>query len=104
VVLRSGRNTLLVKVDQCLGPHLFYLRLGDNPLDRGFALAEVGLWKEAAAAFARGDPQFSDWHFNSYCSALVHLEAGNVAAYRRLATTMLERYGVESPSGDLLRT
>src|SRR5262249_12424961 len=86
------------------GSFWFRVRLADNALDRGLALAEVGLWKEGAAAFARGDPQFSDWHFTSYCSALVHLEAGNVAAYRRLATTMLERYGVESPSGDLLRT
>jgi tetratricopeptide (TPR) repeat protein len=105
VMLKPGRNTLLVKANDNDGSFWFRVRLADNALDRGLALAEVGLWKEAAAAFARRfEGQSSDWDFHWYCGALSHLQAGDVEAYRQLATTMLKRYGVASATMDVLRT
>src|SRR5262249_15063266 len=51
VTLRNGRNTLLMRVTKTDGGHQFILRLGDDPASQGFALAEMGLWKEAVEAW-----------------------------------------------------
>jgi serine/threonine protein kinase/tetratricopeptide (TPR) repeat protein len=105
VMLKPGRNTLLVKANDNDGSFWFRVRLADYAMDRGLALGEVGLWKEAAEAFARRfEGQSLDWDFHWYCGALSRLQAGNVEAYQQLATTMLKRYGVASATMDVLRT
>src|SRR5262249_50483587 len=54
VTLRPGRNPLLAKVANTLPPKSYLcMRIADNPLDRGWALAEPGLWDEAAACWRK---------------------------------------------------
>ncbi|HKB38294.1 MAG TPA: tetratricopeptide repeat protein, partial [Gemmataceae bacterium] len=103
VTLRAGRNTLLAKVSNVSGrQNLLFLdvRLGDSPLDRGLALAEMGLWQEAAPHFIKGfEKQVdSEPHF----SAPVVLLSGRVEAYRRLCAGLLTRFGdTADPDGAL---
>jgi serine/threonine protein kinase/Flp pilus assembly protein TadD len=85
VTLRPGRNTLLVKVIRGEEGHHFFLRLGDEPSSRGFTLAEMGLWKEAAEAwkplFAENLPSDS-WLWHQYAPWL--LLSGDDEGYRKL--------------------
>ena len=59
----------------------------------GMVRAELGQWKEAAADFAKAvelqeaDVRVWYWH------ALVRLQAGDHAAYRKICAAMLERFG-----------
>src|SRR5262249_27257174 len=73
VTLRPGRNTILVKVLKGEGGHHFTLRLDDDPASRGIALAEMGLWKEAAGAwkplFAENLPN-DHWLWYQYAAFL----------------------------------
>src|SRR5262249_56520743 len=82
VTLRKGRNTLLVRVAKADGGHQFILRLGDDPGSQATALAEMGLWKEAAEAwkplFARDLPDPCLW---SVYGAALRL-SGAEQAYR----------------------
>lgn len=48
VVLRSGRNTILVKVSKLAAGHAFQMRLSDGAYDRALAAAKFGLWDDAA--------------------------------------------------------
>jgi len=94
VTLRAGRNTLLAKVAHADGPHDLYVRLGDNPIDRGEALAELGLWPEAAALYTQGLAQGSpeDLEFYRRLATLL-LAAGDREGYRRACVEMLEQFG-----------
>jgi tetratricopeptide (TPR) repeat protein len=94
ITLQAGRNTVLVKVNNSVRDHNFYLRLADDPLDRAFALAELTLWPEAATQaareFARGAPFGSQaWH--RYAALLVL--TGDRDGNRRHCQAMLERFG-----------
>ena len=94
VTLRAGRNTLLAKVTHPEGLHDLHVRLGDNPIDRGEALAELGLWPQAAAlytqALAEGAPE--DFEFYRRLATL-SLAAGDRAGYHHTRARMLEQFG-----------
>jgi tetratricopeptide (TPR) repeat protein len=55
VTLRSGRNTLLVRVSHGSGGHSLRLRTDDFELDRAYLLAEFGRWSEAGNLLDRAD-------------------------------------------------
>jgi serine/threonine-protein kinase len=95
VVLRPGRNTLLLKVtNQDPGLHRFRLRLADGPLDRGILLAEKGQWPEAAAELARAqDPLRADDPAFTVAYSRVLLAAGDVARYEQHQAQVWERFG-----------
>src|SRR5262249_23185762 len=91
--LKPGRNTLLVKVNNYEKTFYFRVRLDDNPLDRGFAAAEVGLWDEAAKAFGKAIERQKD---NVHLPRLyAHFLAfpGDLGGYRRHCTRMLGQFG-----------
>jgi serine/threonine protein kinase/tetratricopeptide (TPR) repeat protein len=94
VTLRPGRNTLLVKVIRGEGEHHFFLRLGDEPVSRGFMFGELGLWKEAAEAwkplFAEGLPG-DHWLWHHYARWL--LLSGDNDGYRKLRERVLRQAG-----------
>ncbi len=94
VTFKAGRNILLCKISQELGPHYLYLRVADYPFDRAMLHASLGLWDEAAAEFARGlDRQpFAAPEVYRSC-AQAQLVAGDTAGYRRCLGRMFERYG-----------
>src|SRR5262249_2045603 len=100
VTLRAGRNTLLAKVSNLSGrQNLLFLdvRLGDSPLDRGLALAEMGLWQEAAPHLIKGFEKSVD--SEPYHTAPIVLLSGRVEAYQRLCAGLLARFG-ETASPD----
>ncbi len=100
VVLRAGRNTLLVKVASPGAPRFFRLRFDDRPLDRAFHRADLGLWSDAVGEFRCWlervgpaeveDPQV----WRAY--PLLLLAAGDTEGYRGQCAHLLERYG-ENP-------
>jgi tetratricopeptide (TPR) repeat protein len=93
VTLRAGRNTLLAKATAADGTHDLYVRLGDDPIDRGNALAEMALWPEAAALYARqmsqGPPEDPEFHRRL---AILLLAAGDREGYQRAAAEMIGRF------------
>ncbi|MBI1917216.1 MAG: protein kinase [Planctomycetes bacterium] len=94
VTLRAGRNTLLAKVSNRSGrsPHLYLdVRLGDSPLDRGLAFAEMGLWQESAPHFIKAFEKSVDEE--GYFTAPVLVLSGRVEAHRRLCAELLARFG-----------
>jgi serine/threonine protein kinase len=94
VTLRAGRNTLLAKATSAGAVHDFLVRLGDDPIDRGDALAEQGRWSEAAALYGQrltqGPPE--DFEFHRRLATLL-LAAGDRAGYRRVAAEMVRQFG-----------
>jgi tetratricopeptide (TPR) repeat protein len=58
---------------------------------RGSAYAERGEWKEAAADFARAIELDPDNPLHQYRQAMVRLELGETAGYRKLCADMLAR-------------
>lgn len=97
VTLKAGRNTLLCKIGQEKGPLLLYLRIADNPLDRAMLHAQLGLWDEAAAEFARGIDLQPSANAQIYrFSSGARLVVGDTAGYRRCLARMFERYDKES--------
>jgi serine/threonine-protein kinase len=93
VTFRAGRNTLLAKVTNHIGPHFLWLRIADNPFDQAALRADMGLWDDAATLFARGlDRQPSvDSILYRHC-ALAHLLVGDKAGYRRYLDRMFAPY------------
>jgi serine/threonine protein kinase/tetratricopeptide (TPR) repeat protein len=84
VVLRRGRNTIVVKG---YSDSLLTLRLGDHPFDRGMELARYGQWKEAADSLEVGLRRSSEAYMHEYpfrCLAAFRLAAGDVEAVRNL--------------------
>src|SRR5262249_32213443 len=74
--------------------HYFRVRVADTPLDRGRELVELGLWKDAAASFAKGFRRESPdgyWHWSVYASTL--LAAGDEDGYRRHCVEMADLFG-----------
>jgi tetratricopeptide (TPR) repeat protein len=92
VTLRAGRNTLLVKVNNGIGPCYFRLRLADGPIDRAFALAEMGLWDEAAEQMRQANPHRIRDAWLSVRFAQLLLAAGDVEGYRRQCEWMLQQF------------
>jgi tetratricopeptide (TPR) repeat protein len=93
VQLSRGRNTLLVRVNKFNNDHAFVLRIAANPMDQAFEKAALGLWPEAAAELTqlqeRG--QLNHWwqrHYFAICLAA----AGDWAAYRKFAASMVEEF------------
>lgn len=98
VTLRPGRNTFVMKVMKAEDGHSFIFRLGDDPASRGFMLAEMGLWKEAAEAwkplFAQELPDH--WLWPQY-GLLLRL-SGDDEGYRKLRERVLQQVGsIENP-------
>ncbi len=100
VVLRPGRNTVMVKA---VLPH-FYASLGDCPFDRGCEFARFGLYKQAADALGqaftppRDRPGNLHWQFRQ---AMYALEAGDTEEYRTRATELLTRFQKSSNPAEL---
>jgi serine/threonine protein kinase/formylglycine-generating enzyme required for sulfatase activity/tetratricopeptide (TPR) repeat protein len=93
VTLNAGRNTLLCKISQDWGPHLLYLRIADNPFDRAILHAQLGLWEEAAALYARGIDRRAPADPSLYVRCIhAQLLVGDTAGYRRYLARMLERF------------
>jgi tetratricopeptide (TPR) repeat protein len=92
VTLRPGRNTLLVKVNNVTESYYFRLRLADGPIDRAFALAEMGLWDEAAEQMRRANlhGMRDPWFSARYAELL--LASGDVEGYRRHCERMLQQF------------
>jgi tetratricopeptide (TPR) repeat protein len=92
VLLRAGRNVLLVKVSQIDGPHDLLLRIADNPFDRAWARAELGLWNEAASFVTQAlDRRSRSETESERMFAPVLLLAGDSSGYRRLCAEMVQR-------------
>jgi eukaryotic-like serine/threonine-protein kinase len=93
VMLRAGRNTLLVKVSHTTGPHSLCVRLADNPFDRGYVLARLALWKEASALWTEAAERGMIEHPNTrvYHETFL-LAAGDAAEYSRYRAGLVERY------------
>ncbi len=94
VTLKAGRNVLLVKVGNGIVEHRFYLSAGGTAFDRGLALAERGLWREAGEFTAKAlaaEPALhpTDW----VQDAILKRVAGDEAGYRRAAARLMDRYG-----------
>jgi tetratricopeptide (TPR) repeat protein len=80
VTLRVGRNTLLTKATSAGAVHDFLVRLGDDSIDHGDALAEQGRWSEAAALYGKR-------------LTTLLLAAGDRAGYRGVAAEMVRQFG-----------
>jgi tetratricopeptide (TPR) repeat protein len=94
VTLHAGRNVLLAKVSNFLGPHYLNLRLGDDPLARGDALVNLGLWDEAAAEYVRAMERGGLPNSHEERTAAVVLPAaGDEERYRQLCRRLVEKYG-----------
>jgi tetratricopeptide (TPR) repeat protein len=103
VTLKAGRNTLLCKISQEIGPHCLYLRIADNPFDRAYLHAQLGLWDEAAAEFACGiDRQRNAFPEHYVRCAHAHALLGDTAGYRSYVALMFKRYDKDSPPYDWL--
>jgi serine/threonine protein kinase/predicted Zn-dependent protease len=89
LTLRPGRNTLLVKANNRKGPYYFRVRFTENTVERALARAEVGLWDEAAAEFARAQDRYLGQNAQRQY-ALWLLAAGKTDAYRRQCARMRE--------------
>jgi tetratricopeptide (TPR) repeat protein len=90
VTLRAGRNTLLAKVTPKSHSQLLAVRLGDNPVDRGLILNELGMWEEACSWFARAFArQQHDESVAVYYAGLLVFK-GERDAYRRLCAETLK--------------
>jgi tetratricopeptide (TPR) repeat protein len=97
VSLRAGRNTLLVQVTAATADCSLRLRIGDSPFDRGFTLAELGLWDEAKPLFERAVertdmPNPASW--GDYLA--VYAASGDLDGLRRIARRTFDRFGKQS--------
>lgn len=63
---------------------------------RASAYAEREQWQEAAADFAKAAELKADHSFHKYCEALIRIQVGDIAAYRRICDEMLERFAQET--------
>ena len=100
VTLRAGRNMLLAKASSAAEYHSVIVRIADGPLDRAIALAELGLWDEAAALWRKGlvgEREGDVWASGRYAGLL--LAAGDRAAYREHCAKMREVFRTWSWSG-----
>ncbi len=93
VTLRTGRNTLLVRTRPTGETDGFLCRFHDHPSERVRALADLGLWAEAAAQQA---PLLQDWADDSQVwqrHARFLLAAGDLTEYQAVCARMFERFG-----------
>ena len=100
VTLRAGRNMLLAKASSAAEYHSVIVRIADGPLDRAIALAELGLWDEAAALWRKGlvgEREGDVWASGRYAGLL--LAAGDRAAYREHCAKMRVVFRTWSWSG-----
>jgi serine/threonine protein kinase/Flp pilus assembly protein TadD len=108
VVLRKGRNTVLVRSAGPADGHALNVRLADGPADRGLLRSVQGLWAEAAddltTALGR-DGLRGDFFLRSRQSLML-FAAGRTAAFRAELPRMIEEFGATtSPyvANDLMR-
>src|SRR5262249_51889354 len=95
VVLRKGRNTLLVRSAATTGVHWLNVRLADGPADRGLLHYNQGLWAEAADELGctldrgglRGDYFLRARHLNALAAA------GRMDDYRAGVVRLLAEFG-----------
>jgi tetratricopeptide (TPR) repeat protein len=95
VVLRQGRNTVVVRAAAAAGPYCLNVRLGDNPVDRGLLRFDQGLWAEAAdelgLALSRGGLKNDTCVRRKHLTAL--LAAGRIDEHRAGVARMLAEFG-----------
>ena len=98
VTLRSGRNTLLVRVSDGSGNHRLRLRSVDFELDQAYLLAEFGRWSEAADAFDRADRRGQFLHPWARAHQVEFLAAlGDRDRYLRAASLLVDFDGPVHP-------
>jgi serine/threonine protein kinase/Flp pilus assembly protein TadD len=84
IVLKKGRNTILVKG---FADSVLTVRLGDHPYDRGMELARYAQWKEAADLIEEGLRRSSEAYQHEFPFrnlAACRLAAGDLQAVRKL--------------------
>ena len=92
VVLRKGRNRILVKA--ATGTD-WSLRVGDSPLDRALTFVERRLWPEAAALYQNDPSVVRDAGLNAHAHfTKIALLAGEEQFDRDLCVELFERYRV----------
>jgi tetratricopeptide (TPR) repeat protein len=95
VTLRAGKNTLLVKVRNGIGDFGLMMRLADDPLDEGLALADLGLWEKAAPLLRRASADFGPGTLsvrNETMLARVFLAAGDLEGYHGVCRRVFQFY------------
>ncbi len=92
VSLRAGRNTILVKVSGPKDRRWFECLFHDAPALRATDLADLGLWPEAADAFAEADRREPLDAWRSHLRLLCLLAAGRHDDYRRAFAEMVRRH------------
>ncbi len=93
VMLRAGRNTVLVKASHATGAHSLWVRLSDNPLDRGYVAARLTQWHEASALWTAAAVRGMVEHPNTRVyHATFMLAAGNETGFRQYRDGIIERY------------
>jgi tetratricopeptide (TPR) repeat protein len=97
VLLRPGRNTFVATIFKPDHFHAFMLRIADSPFDRGYLLAQLGLWDEALTLWTpelEARPPEQPWIWYHYAALL--LAQGRIEAYRHVCSQMLQRPVVEN--------
>ena len=85
LVLRPGRNTLLVKFVFTAAEGGFRARLSDHPIERGLALAQFGLFDAAVESLERGCAGEPEWeYYPRSLAAHFALTAGERTPYERI--------------------
>jgi tetratricopeptide (TPR) repeat protein len=92
VVLRAGRNTLLVRIHPAGTRDGFECLIGDAPTRRAAELADLGLWPEAAAAFDEAERRTSLISWQEAQRLRFLLAAGRDGEYRDGFAAMVRRY------------
>ncbi|MFO0871916.1 MAG: hypothetical protein U0935_23570 [Pirellulales bacterium] len=91
VTVRAGRNVLLVRNrhDQTVFCECAFL---DAPVRRGYRLAHLGLWADAAQAFAAADQRYPLHEYPSRLRIQCLLASGQDAAARRVFDELSRKF------------
>ncbi|MFN0054391.1 MAG: protein kinase domain-containing protein [Planctomycetales bacterium] len=95
VVLKPGRNTLLVKLTNGGGPMGLQLRVADHPFDQGIDFAQLGLWEEAAPLLRRATDGFVAGTLSDGTESLlarVFRAAGDMSGWEGVRRRLVQRY------------
>jgi len=96
VVFQGGRNKVLVKVSCTADNHLhFYCRVDDSKEDRAFALANKGLWEEAARLLAQENEKTAVPHLHyARLQTALSLFAGKGRGHRETLARYADRFAL----------
>jgi tetratricopeptide (TPR) repeat protein/tRNA A-37 threonylcarbamoyl transferase component Bud32 len=91
LVLRPGRNSLVLWLGRGRHGLRFHCRFADSDASRGFALATQGLWLEAAERLHRMADRLTDSDVHLYrCLAQIWTYCGDQARHRALRPRLLD--------------